>query len=74
MFSLIVKFELTLPVRRYLVPTPSTKGGWGGVGWARGGGVEPIPMILEMVDSTTFNFGRPIGLSMRGKKLVQLMI
>ena len=57
---------LTLLVRRYLVPTPSTKGG--------GGGCEPIPHDLETVDSTTFNFGRPSGLPMRGKELVELMI
>ena len=25
-------------------------------------------MILEAIDSTTFKFGRPLGLSMRGKK------
>ena len=74
MFSLIVKFELTVPVQRYLVPTPSTKGGWGGLEGEGGEGVEPISMISETVDSTTFNFVRPLGLSMRGKTLVQLMI
>ena len=43
----------------YLVPTP-TKGG---------GGVEPtLPFGPETVDSTNFNFGRLLGLSMRGKK------
>ena len=53
---------LTLPVQRYLVPTPSTKGDGGG----GGGGVLSRPlMISKTVDSTTFNFGR---LSMRGKK------
>ena len=32
-------------------------------------------MISKTVDSTTLNFGRPLGLSMRGKKiLVELMI
>ena len=31
----------TLPVRKYLVPTPSTKGGGGG------GGVEPTPHDFE---------------------------
>ena len=31
-------------------------------------------MISETVDSTTVNFGRPLGLSMRGKKLMELMI
>ena len=38
--------SLTLPVRRYLVPTPSTKEGRGGGG---GGGrmVEPTPHDLE---------------------------
>ena len=56
---------LNLSVRRSLVSTPSTtKGGGGG-----GGGVDP--MTSETVDSTTFNFGR---ISIRGKKLVELMI
>ena len=58
---------LTLPVRRYLVLTPSTKGGGGG-------SRPPPPMISKTVDSTNFNFGRPLGLSMRGKKPVELMI
>ena len=31
-------------------------------------------MISKTVDSITFNFGRPLGLSMRGKKLAELMI
>ena len=31
-------------------------------------------MILKMIDPTNFNFSRPLGLSMRGKKLVELMI
>ena len=34
-------------------------------------GVEPTPpppMISKTVDPTNFNFGRPLGLSMRGKK------
>ena len=35
---------------------------------------RPSPMILKTVDSTNFNFGKPLGLSMRGKKLVELMI
>ena len=48
---------LTLPVRRYLVPTPSTNGG----------GLSRPPMISKTVDSTTFNIGRPLGLSMRGR-------
>ena len=56
---------LTLPVRRYLVPTPSTRG--------RGRLSRP-PMISKTVDSTTFKFGMPLGLSMRGRKLVELMI
>ena len=34
----------------------------------------PLPMISQTIDSTTFNFGRSLGLSMRGKKLVELMI
>ena len=49
---------LTLPVRRYLVPTPSTKRG----------NVSRPPMIPETADFTTLNFCRPLGLSMRGKK------
>ena len=61
MYFITPRPQLTLPVRRYLVPTPSTKGG-GGRGLSR------PPMILKMVDSTTFTFGRPLGLSMRGKK------
>ena len=60
--------DLTLSVRRCLVPTPSTKGG--GEGLSR----SPPPMISETVDSTTWNFGRPLGLSMRGKKLVNLSL
>ena len=59
---------LTLPVRRYLVPTPSCGGGGGGGGW-------PDPsMILKPLDPTNFNFDKPLGLSIRGKKLVELMI
>ena len=56
---------LNLPVRRYLVPTPSTKAG------------EELSRprkISKTVDSTNFNFGRPLGLSIRGKKPVELMI
>ena len=34
----------------------------------------PPQMISKTVDSTNFNFGRPLGLSMRGKKPVELMI
>ena len=41
------------------------KGGWG---------VSRPPMISKTVDSTNFNFGRQLGLSMRGKKPVELMI
>ena len=29
-------------------------------------------MISKTADSTTFNFGRPLGLSMRGIKLVKV--
>ena len=49
---------LTLPVRRYLLPTPSMKE------------VEPtpLPMISKTVDSTNLNFGRPLGL--RGRNPV----
>ena len=42
-----------------------------------GGGVEltpPPPMISKTVDSITFNFRRPLELSMRGRKLVELII
>ena len=39
------------------------EGGGGG-----GGGVEPT----KTIDSTSFNFGRPLGLSMRGRKPVEL--
>ena len=40
-----------------------------------GGGVEPTPpMISKTADSTNFNFGRPLELYMRGRKLVKLMI
>ena len=42
----------------------------------RGEGVEPPPphMISKTVDSTNFDFGRPLGLSMRGEKPIELMI
>ena len=44
----------------------------------QGGGegcwADPSPMVSKMVSSTNFNFGRPLGLSIRGKKLVELMI
>ena len=54
-----------LPVRRYLIPTPSTKGE---------GGIEPTsPMISKKVDSTNFNFGKPLELSIRCRKPVELM-
>ena len=64
-------------LRRHLSPSctkvfgshTSTKGGGGGGGLSR-----PPPMISETVDSTTLNFGRLLGLSMRGKKLVELLI
>ena len=32
------------------------------------------PIISKTVDSTNFNFGRALELSMRGKKLVELML
>ena len=59
--------NLTLPVRRYLVPTSF---------YREGGGVQPTPIDLEKGRlSTTFNFGSPLGLSIRGKKkLVEVMI
>ena len=38
-------------------------------GGGGGGGGESTPMISKTVDSTTFNFGRPLGLSMRRKKV-----
>ena len=46
------------------------EGGGGGV-WAD---PPPPPMISETVDSTTLSFGRVLGLSLRGKKLVELLI
>ena len=55
-----------VPERRYLVPTPSTRGG--------GGNPNPSSMISKTVEPTNFNFGRPLGLSMRGEKPVKLMI
>ena len=56
--------NLTLPVRRYLVPTSSIGRG----------GVQPTPIDLEKGRlSTTFNFGSPLGLSIRGKKKKQLV-
>ena len=41
-----------------------------------GGGerAEPTTHDFKTVDSTVFNFGRPLILSMRGKKLVELMV
>ena len=42
----------------------------GGGGWAD----PPPPMISKTVDPTKFNFDRPLRLSMRGEKLVKLMI
>ena len=30
-------------------------------------------MISKTVDSTTFNYGRPLGLSVKGKKLIELI-
>ena len=66
-------FLLTLPVRRYLVPAHlvpvHTNGGReGGGGWA------DSLMISKKVDSTNFNIGKPLGLSMRGKKMLVFMI
>ena len=37
------------------------------------GGWAP-PMISKTADSTNFNFGRPLGLSMRGRKQVEIMM
>ena len=54
---------LSLPVRSYLVPTPMK------------GGVEPTPsMISKTVNSTNVNSGRPLELSTKGRKPVELMI
>ena len=42
-----------------------------------GGGVEltaSLPIISKMADYTNFNFDRPLGLSMRGKRPIELMI
>ena len=62
---LLSRTSSTLLVRRYLVSTPSMKGG---------GGVEPTSYDFENGSSTIFNFERLLGLSMRSKKLVELMI
>ena len=56
--TLNTHWPLTFPVWKHLVLTPSTREG----GWA-----DPL-MIVKKVDSTNFNFGRPLWLSMRGKK------
>ena len=56
--DLLEILQVYLPVRRYLVPTATVEGRRGG-----GGGV----VISRTVDSTTFNFGMPLGLPMRGK-------
>ena len=70
MHLILLLKPLTLHVRRSLVPTPFTKGGGG-----KGATPTPTPtMISKTADSTNFNFGRPLGLSMRGKKPVELMI
>ena len=61
--EVILTIILTLPVRRYLVPTPYTKG----VGGGGGGGQADVPMISKTVDFTNFNFGRHLGISMRDK-------
>ena len=39
-----------------------------------GGGLSQPPMISKTVDSTNFNSGRPLELSMRGRKPIELMI
>ena len=54
---------LTLPVEVF-----GTHTFYEGVGGGGGGVLSRPPMISEMVDSPTFNFGRPLGLCMRGKK------
>ena len=39
------------------------------------GGIELTPsMILKTVDFTNFSFERPIGLYMKGKKMLKLML
>ena len=58
----IFKFRLILPIRRYLVPTPSSKKV----------GVEPTPLISKPAVST--NSGRPLGLSVRGNSPVELIM
>ena len=56
---------LTLHAQRYLVQTPST----GDLGLSR------LPMIfLKTVDTRNVNFGRPLGLSIRGNKLIELIV
>ena len=37
-------------------------------GGGEGGFESTPPMISKTVDSTNFNFGRPLGLSMKGRK------
>ena len=39
-----------------------------------GGGLSQPPMISKTVDSTNFNSGRPLEVSMRGRKLVELIV
>ena len=43
-------------------------------GGGGGGGLSGPLMISETVDPTNFNFARPLGLSKRSRKLVELMI
>ena len=58
--AFFIHYGLALPVRKYLVHVPSMK---------------PTPLMTsKTVDSTNFIFGRPLGLSMRGKKPVKVMI
>ena len=70
-YSLNVLMTPTMTVFLYesvLYPHLLRKGGGGGGGWSR------PPMISKTVDSTNFNFGRPLGLSMRSKQLVESII
>ena len=67
MYPRCISLTKVIPLRRHLVPTPSTKGG--------AGGVERTPSYdLENGKFYKLQLCRPLGLSMRGKKPVELMI
>ena len=79
LFHLIIPiqvFQWILTVRRRVLLNPSCTKVFGiHTFYEGGGGIETSPpMISKTADSTKFNFGRPLGLSMRGKRPVELMI